>query len=173
MNTDFYAECLVARTSGGAVLAKKIAVGVLAVLLAFFAVMYLFLVGPLIALAVVYGAYYIITGMDVEYEYILTNGELDVDKIMGKRKRKRLITAEISEFTSFGRLSDAPDEPESCTTVLAADGTGKNEYYADLVHKTAGNVRIIFTPSEKILDGVELFLPRQLRVEFKRKRQAG
>lgn len=39
-----------------------------------------------------YGGYILITNMSVEYEYIVTNGEMDIDKIIAKRRRKRLIT---------------------------------------------------------------------------------
>lgn len=169
MNNDFYAECLVSKVPTGSDNAKRVLIGLLAAVIAAGAFWFVFFpISLFIIFGVFYGAYYLITGVDAEYEYILTNGELDIDKIIGKRSRKRLATASINDFTSFGRLSDAPDF--SGTTVLAADGSGKGEYYADFVHKTEGNVRIIFTPNEKILDGMELFLPRQLRMEFKKNR---
>ena len=37
-----------------------------------------------------YGGWKLITRYFVEYEYILTNFDLDIDKIIGRRKRKRL-----------------------------------------------------------------------------------
>lgn len=40
----------------------------------------------------IYGAYYLINNCSTEYEYTVTNGELDVDKILGKRKRVHLLT---------------------------------------------------------------------------------
>lgn len=173
MNTDFYAEQLVAKRSGGSDMAKKVLIGIAT---AFFAaavfwIFFYFIPFNLIGAGLIfYAGYYFISGVDTEYEYILTNGEIDIDKITGKRKRKRLMTASIDSFTSFGRLDEAPDTSDGITTVLATDGTEEGAYYADFKHQSAGNVRLIFTPSEKILDGVELFLPRQLKAEFKRKR---
>ena len=41
---------------------------------------------PLIGFGAVFGAWYLITSMNVEYEYILTNGEMDVDKIVAPPK---------------------------------------------------------------------------------------
>ena len=41
--------------------------------------------GAILGLAVIYGAYYIISNMSIEYEYIVTNGEIDVDKVIAKR----------------------------------------------------------------------------------------
>lgn len=168
MNNDFYAECLVEKSSTAGDTVKKVLIGLGTAILA--AAAFWFILFPMslfIIFAIFYGAYYLMTGIDAEYEYILTNGDFDIDKIIGKRKRKRLVSASIGDFTAFGPLSEAGDF--SGTTVLASSGSGQ-DYYADYVHKTEGNVRLIFTPSEKILDGMELFLPRQLRVEFKRNR---
>ncbi len=168
MNNDFYAECLVSRAPTGGDTAKKLLIGLGTAILS--AASFWFILFPIslfIIVGIFYGAYYLMTGVDAEYEYILTNGDLDIDKIIGKRKRKRLVSASIDTFTAFGKLSEAGDF--SGTTVLAAGSSGE-DYYADFVHKTEGNVRIIFTPNEKVLDGMELFLPRQLRVEFKKNR---
>ena len=168
MNNDFYAECLVAKAPTGADTAKRIGIGLAAAILAAAALWFIvFPMSILIIAGVFYGAYYLMTGIDAEYEYILTNGDIDIDKIIGKRKRKRLLSASIGDFTAFGTLDEAADF--NGTTVLASSGSGK-DYYADFVHKSEGNVRLIFTPNEKILDGMELFLPRHLKMEFKRKR---
>lgn len=173
INSDFYAEYLVPRKPSAVDMLKKGLIGVAAAALAAGFFLVFFMMFPLNLTGVVlifYLAYLLITNIDVEYEYIVSNGEMDVDKVMGRRKRKRLVTAPISEFTAFGKLSEAPEEPDDCTTVLADDGYSENRYFADFVHKSVGNVRIIFSPSEKILDGMELFLPRQLKAEFKKNR---
>lgn len=168
MNNDFYAECLVSKAPTAADTVKRVLIGLGTAVLAAGAFWFIFFPISLFIIAgVFYGAYYLMTGIDAEYEYILTNGDLDIDKIIGKRKRKRLVTASIGDFIAFGKLSEAGDFDG--TTVLASSGSGQ-DYYADFVHKTEGNVRLIFTPSEKILDGMELFLPRQLRQDFKLKR---
>ena len=42
-------------------------------------------IGIFLAAAALYGGYYLTTKLDVEYEYIFTNGEIDVDKITAQR----------------------------------------------------------------------------------------
>lgn len=171
VNSDFYAEYLVEKRSGGSDSVKKILIALATILAAaFFFIFFMPPINLLPAGLVVYGGYYFLTGIGTEYEYIVSNGEMDVDKIVGKRKRKRLVTASLGDATSFGKLSDAPAEADGCTVVMASDGTGENDYYLDFKHKSVGEVRIIFTPSEKILDGMEIFLPRPLAMEFKRTR---
>ena len=171
MNNDFYSEQLIVKKPDGSDYAKKALIGIVTALVA--SLLFWFFPIPvnlLVVGMVFYGGYYFIMGVDTEYEYIVTNGEIDIDKIVGKRKRKRLMTASISEFTAFGKLSDAPAAANGITTVLVTDGTDEGAYYADLKHKSAGNVRLIFTPNEKTIDGVALFLPRQLKAEFNRNR---
>ena len=166
---DFYAEYLVEKNPTGADTAKKVllVIGMIVLsglLFVFFGVLSLVPVGFLL-----YGGFYLLTGLSTEYEYIITNGSLDVDKVSGQRSRKRLISTDISTFTAFGKLSDAPEAPADCTTVLASDNTGGEDYFADLKHASAGNVRLIFSPNEKIVEGVEVFLPRQVKAEYRQK----
>lgn len=172
MNNDFYSEQLVSKRAGGSDTAKKILIGVLTALVAaFFFLIIIFPLSLLIVGLIFYGGYYLMTGIDTEYEYILTNGDLDIDKITGKRKRKRLLSTKIGDFTSFGKLEEAPEAADKVTTVLVTDGTNEGAYYADFKHQSAGNVRLIFTPDEKTMEGVKMFLPRQLKAEFLRKQQ--
>ena len=42
-------------------------------------------------------AYFKMPGLDLEFEYLYVNGELDIDKIMSKVKRKRVGSFDISK----------------------------------------------------------------------------
>ena len=48
---------------------------------------YLMMIGVLLAGLALFGGYQLTTRMDLEYEYIFTNGEVDVDKIVAQRSR--------------------------------------------------------------------------------------
>ena len=43
-------------------------------------------------------AYFILPNLDLEYEYVYVNGELDIDKIMAKSKRKRLKSFDLAKL---------------------------------------------------------------------------
>ena len=164
---DIFTEQIVRKTSTGKDTLLKVLIGVIALLLALtiFLVSSLFgmsFIGIVIAGLVIYLGFYLLTGFDVEYEYIVTNGEIDIDKIIAKRKRKRLVTARVSTFEKFGLVKDA--EPLSgATTIIASGIISDDDYYADFKHSKHGQVRLIFSPNEKVIDGIRPFLPRNLR----------
>ena len=102
---DVFIEHLVKKRPTGADTAKKIGlvlavVVILAACILFMPPQFLTL-SFLILCGACYGAYWLISGMNIEYEYILTNGEIDVDKIIAQRKRKRLITVNVKTFEAF------------------------------------------------------------------------
>ena len=49
-----------------------------------------------IALAVV--CCFLVPGFDLEYEYLYVNGELDIDKIMAKQRRKRCVSYDVANL---------------------------------------------------------------------------
>ncbi len=50
--------------------------------------------------------YLIILHRQIEFEYTVVGSEIDVDKIIGKRKRKRLITVKKTDVVFFGNVND-------------------------------------------------------------------
>ena len=122
--------------------------------------------GFLLALATGYGTFNMIQSSYVEYEYAFTNGELDIDKIIAKKKRKSLISIEVNKFNAFGRYRDDLDEPENMTVVISSDNIASHEYYADFQHEDYGLTRLVFAPDSRMLDNIKKFLPANVRSKF-------
>lgn len=92
---DSYREIMVKRETSVMDQVKKISLIGLTVLMfagGIFITPLLLLVG--LALAIV--CYFIVPGFDLEYEYLYVNGELDVDKIMSKQKRKKCASYDMN-----------------------------------------------------------------------------
>lgn len=121
------------------------------------------LVGFMLAAAAGYGTFNVMQSSYIEYEYAFTNGELDVDKIIAKKKRKSLISVEVRTFTAFGKYTEDIDEPDNMTVVISSDNIASHEYYADFQHGVYGLTRLVFAPDEKMLDNINKFLPAKLR----------
>ncbi|MBR1763916.1 MAG: hypothetical protein IJ746_00815 [Ruminococcus sp.] len=127
----------------------------------------LLMFGIALAALSLYGGYYFVTAQYIEYEYILTNGELDVDKIIAQRSRKRLCTVQLSKATALGEVSDSSDaETDGADTyvVASANDPEEQDYYLRVKHKSLGDTVIIFTPNEEMLDLIKKSLPRTMRV---------
>ncbi len=165
--TDRFTEQLVKKQPSSADTAKKLAVIVGGLLLMAATIFVAFITGLFIILTITLGlgylGYFMLTGMSIEYEYTFTNGELDIDKISGQRKRQHLITVDASKFEDFGKVTADMPQKYDVTLVLCSDNTGTDEYYADLTTEDYGETRIIFTPGEKMAGYIEEALPRNLR----------
>jgi hypothetical protein len=119
--------------------------------------------GFVLAAAAGYGTYFLGQSTYVEYEYTFTNGELDIDKIIAKKKRRPLISAETRKFTAFGRYDENIPETSDMTIIFASDNVAAHEYYADFESETYGKARLVFAPDEVMLENIKRALPRNLR----------
>lgn len=123
-------------------------------------------IGFILAVGAGYGTFYTMQSSYVEYEYAFTNGELDVDKIIAKKKRKALISVEVDKFTDFGKYTEEIEEPDDMTVVISSDNIASHEYYADFQHEDYGLTRLVFAPNEKILDNIKRYLPANVRAKL-------
>lgn len=119
--------------------------------------------GLLFAAGAGYGTYFYVQNTDVEYEYTFTNGELDIDKIIAKKRRKSLVSVDISKFADFGKYEDSSEETDDMTVVIASNNIANQEYFADFPHEEYGSTRLIFCPDERMVENINKFLPRALR----------
>ncbi len=113
----------------------------------------------LFACGALWGAYILLGKLSIEYEYIVTNGEMDIDKIMQRRKRKRIITIKPKNIRSIEPLR--PDN-SSYKQVLDVSKNDKNAADTYMLI-TEDNIKIIFNPSEKMLKIFAKFRPQCMK----------
>src|SRR5690554_4799054 len=65
----------------------------------------------LLIAAIVYVGYQLIRAREIEFEYIVTNGDLDIDKIVAKSKRKRIFSSNSRDFEILAKYRGAHYEP--------------------------------------------------------------
>lgn len=119
--------------------------------------------GIILSAATAFGTFYLVQSSMVEYEYTFTNGELDIDKIIAKKKRTEMLSVDVKKFTAFGKYDDSLEETEDMTVVFVSDNIASHEYYADFQHEDYGSTRLVFAPDEKILGNIKKFLPAKLK----------
>ena len=102
---------------------------------------------------------------NIEYEYAVTNGDLDIDKIIAQRKRKRIFSANCKEFEIVAKLKSShySNHYKSYKNQLncASSLDNENVYFAVLNYNKEQTV-LYFEPSERMLNNFKTFIPRKV-----------
>ena len=160
---DSFKEQLVTRKSDKTVFIKRALIFIASLLIA--VVLFIFLnVMSLILIALLFwGAYTLIRYFDVEYEYICTNGDLDIDKITAKSRRKRLISVDLKNVLDFGSLNDK-NLNKDYSIIDATSGESEDKsYFIQCKDTKYGMCNVLITPDEDMLEVIKTYLPRTIR----------
>ncbi|MDL2233591.1 hypothetical protein LJC63_08470 [Ruminococcaceae bacterium OttesenSCG-928-L11] len=167
---DTFIEYMVKKRNPLKITLLKVGVALAGALVAIFAMMvspflgaFSFL-GVLLAAGALYGAYILITSQNIEFEYSLTNGEMDVDKITAQRKRKRLISLKFKDVEDFGQYKASEHENKQYQTkIIACDHPESDDlWFCSLHYKDKGMTLLVFNASERMLEGLKPYLPRPI-----------
>lgn len=111
-----------------------------------------------------YGAWFLSRKLCVEYEYIVTNDELDVDRIIATKTRKRMLTVSVKKFEEFGVATEERiSQLKKNAKVILDASIGKNSvnrYYAYFDNKQGNKMLLIFNPTSRMLDLFKVYNPR-------------
>lgn len=111
---------------------------------------------------VCYGGYKLLLSLNIEYEYIITNGDMDIDVIKGKTTRKRLCSLSVKNIEKIGLYNKSMNFHGYTMINAAENSDDENSWYFTFKSKRVGNVIVIFTPNERTLDTIKHHLSRQV-----------
>lgn len=122
---------------------------------------YLWLVPPIWGIAI-YGTVILRRNFSLEYEYIFTNGQLDIDVVKGKARRKSLISVQCRNISYMAPYNGTNMSDREVIDVIH-DENRRGKYYADF---SQGGVsyRLLFQPPEKILSNMKKYNPRNINL---------
>ena len=105
------------------------------------------------------------TNLNFEFEYSVTNNLFDVDKIIAKSRRKRLISMDVKSIDDVGVYSSEKFKGRSFDLTVNAVGNPNQDGIIYIVtrHPTKGKTLVIFQPNEKIVDALKKSLPYNLK----------
>jgi hypothetical protein len=120
---------------------------------------------PFVGMGIIIGIYFLVKSRNIEFEYIVTNGEIDIDKITDRSRRKRVFTAESKSFevvASTKSIHYTKDMKENSTILNYASSINKEDlYFIYLTYKGKKTV-ILFEPDEKMLKSIKSVIPRKV-----------
>ena len=122
--------------------------------------------GTTLALIAGFGAYFAMGFLYVEYEYTFTSGELDIDIIYNKSRRKRLFSGQVKDFEIMAHAEDkihAGDFSNTQETLDCSSGEVSDDTYAFLTNYNGKRLKIIIEPNEMMFKAIASSLtPRKL-----------
>jgi len=161
---DTFFEQLVKIKKTGKDIAVNIAIWILAILI-LAGVMMVFFNGlfAFVLCGVFYGAYWLSSKLNVEYEYIITNGIMDIDRITNKSSRVRVLSFDLSNITQMEKCTlEKVKSLDRKRVLFACDADDKNAYYLEVNRKTKGNAKLVFAPNEKLKEAITKYAPKYI-----------
>ena len=166
--SDLYTEVIVKRKTPPKDIALKVLL-IAATVLAVVSFFSLGIIGLVILVAVGVADYFLLPSFDVEYEYLYVNGELDVDKIMSKQKRKRVYSADVRELEIMAPSnSHALDSYRNRTDIKRRDFSSlmpDHKTYTMVLKKDNALEYVTFEPNDVILKDMKRFSPREVNLD--------
>lgn len=114
-----------------------------------------------------YGFYKLVGMRSVEFEYILTNSEMDIDKIMSKKSRKRIASFDFKSAEIVACVEDTMHNGKykSNSEIEVIDARGDSQYnyvyFADVKIEDKQK-RILFQPTSRMIESIKKFNPRNV-----------
>lgn len=118
-----------------------------------------------LAVGVGYGIYYISTQLNIEYEYIFTNGDLDVDKIISKRSRKRVLSTQCRFVSEFGAYHPDSFAGRMFADRITACTVDDHAFYVIFSAEDSGETLLIFSPNDRLLNAMKKYAPRVIKID--------
>ena len=114
----------------------------------------------LILAVVCFGSYKLISALSVEFEYIITNGDLDIDKITAKSSRKRMVSLKLAQVEKYGEYKGQAPTGSVQNTFFFCNRSDENLVYLIAPTKDQGNVMVVLSLDERMREAAEKFIPR-------------
>lgn len=119
----------------------------------------------LVAVGIIFFVVVFIKRTDVEFEYILTNNELDIDRITAKSSRKRVFNVDFSTVDICAPVSAYKSEFEKpAYKTFDFTGSGEGEVYFIDIPSESGKKRILIEPPTEFIESARKYNPSRIFV---------
>ena len=158
---EYLTEQLVKRRQTAVVTVKKVGLIAVTVLSASLALFHPLLIWVTVILAVVDS--FLFKRMNLEFEYVYFNGDLDIDKIMNMQSRKRVFSSNIKEMEVIAWSGSVELQQYQRYKALDFSTQNPDDKVYEMVTQFKGEtVRVLFNPNEKILNEMKNMAPRKV-----------
>ena len=117
---------------------------------------------PLLVAGIGYIAYILIRNRNIEYEYIVTNGDLDIDMIIAQRKRKRIFSGACKDFEMVAKLTSGKYDyncQNNKDRIVAVSSMDSSDVYFISINKDGKKTLVFFEPHAKMVESFKKYIP--------------
>ena len=122
----------------------------------------------------IYFSVILIKNSGIEYEYTCVVGEMRIDKIKGKSKRKKISVFDVKAVDDIGKYIDSKtgdknvDKSKFDLVLKAAEDVDRNDTYYVIIHDKIRqkHALLFFTPNERTLSMIQPYLSIDLKKKF-------
>ena len=135
----------------------------MAFLLCFLAFLFSGFIGSIfifVIAGIIFGAFRLSGLLNTEYEYIVTNTTLDIDKITNKSTRKRLLSVELPTASRLEKYNPALLTNIDPKKVVFACNKEDASYLLVCEKEGKGAQYLVFAPNEKMQSAMVKSLPK-------------
>ncbi len=159
---DTFVEQIVAIKKTGKTWTAYICIALLAIILMTAVTLFLGSLFIVFDALILFGAYKLYSMLSVEYEYIITNSTMDIDKIIAKSSRKRIVSFDLTAVQRIEKYSGKLPANMTNGCFFACNEKDENTYI--LFYKEEGKPEkaFVFAPNERTREAMKGFLPRHL-----------
>ena len=161
---DTFFEQITAVKKSGKDIAAITGIWLLAFIICFLLVLFMGYLGSfsfLLIAGALFGAFKLSCRFNVEYEYIVTNGTMDIDKIINKSSRKRVLSLELATVSRLEKFNQGLLSSVNSKEIVTACNLNDPEAYL-MVSSTEGKGTsyLIFAPDERVRGAIVKFVPK-------------
>ena len=170
MNQDIFVEQIIQRKHSGTDYLMYVGLSLAFLVICFLGLFVIPMFGFLVIIAAGYGMYWLVTSRNLEFEYSVTNGDLTIDRIVNRQRRKRMISFDVKDAEAMGKYKAVDHQSKHYDkkffASLKPDGSDEGAWYITVRSaKYGGLCLVVFSPEERVIDSIRPFLPRQLAFE--------
>ena len=166
---DSFVEQIIQKKKGAKEWAIIIAVVLGALILGFLSFMFLGTLALFALVGIGYGAWWLITTQNIEYEYCVTNGDIDVDQITARRKRKRLVSVAGRKVECLLPYDPTAPMGQYQRVVMVAPSLAESGlWYFTYNSKKNGRTLVVFQPEQRVLQAFYGGLSKLVQMETAR-----
>lgn len=159
-----YAEAGVKRQDTLATMAIKVLM-ILGVFIALFLVIIVRDIFVYVGVAIGVGVFFLFPKLHIDYEYIYVDGQIDFDRITGKSKRKTMLRIDFEQVEIMAPSDSSALDSYKNMQLEKRDFSSlskDSKPYVIIVSSDNKKMRIIFEPSEKMVDIIKQKNARKL-----------